>query len=1167
MKKLLQVLVFIQVSIMLININVFAQTQTDLWGMTSGGGDGYGVIFKTDVNGENIETQFCFGENPGKNPWYTNLCEVANGKLYGMTANGGAGNLGILFEYDPVTDIYTKKFDFAGGLNGSNPSGSLVLAADGLLYGMTKTGGINGNGVLFSYNPTSELFTKLLDFDALANGSFSRGSLILASDGKLYGMTRQGGTNDMGVMFSYDPETGTFIKELDFEGATNGSYPVGSLMQAANGKFYGMTSAGGSSDMGVLFEYDPTISTYTKKLDFAGTTNGRNPDGSLIEANDGLLYGMTSTGGIGDFGVLFVFDPETDTYNKIIDFDETILGSNPHGSLTEASNGKLYGMTQYGGSDSQGILFEYDPVANVCTNKLNFAGSTNGRAPIGSLMTASNGKLYGMTQYGGSTNNGVLFDFDPNSGIYNKILDFMITTSTGTGPQGSLMKASDGMLYGLALGGGANYSGVLFQYDPITGIYTNKFDFDGVLHGSNPSGTLVEATNGLLYGITLYGGTSNMGVLFEYDPETNTCTKKIDFVGAANGSYPNGSLMLADNDKLYGMTQQGGTSNYGVLFEYYPLTNTFVKKVNFDGVVNGRNPYGSLIQKSDGFLYGMTSFGGGLGLGVLFRYNPSVNSFDALVNFSGTTMGSNPYGSLVLASNGSLYGLTSQGGVNSLGVLFEYNSSGVYTKHIDFDGSANGSGSRATLMQASNGNLYGMTYQGGVSNNGVLFEFDINSDILSKKNDFNLTNGQYPLYTNLIELCAQPEFVSNIQNVNSCDEGDVSFVCAATGNDITYQWQFDDGTGFTDLIDNSMYSGSLTETLDISGVTPAMNAYEYRCVITSSCPAMSKESNSALLVVYLPYSFLESHSICEGETYTWQGIDYTETNTYTASYLSVNGCDSIYTLNLTVNPVYEFTENYSICQGDNYYWQGENRTNTDTYIASYTSQFGCDSIYILNLTANPTYLFEEMLEICEGETFEWHGETYTAGGYLQYQNDYESVFGCDSIYILHMDINELPEVIITGLDAQYCDNVTVVELTGIPAGGVFNGPGVAGSIFNPSDVGQGIWDIIYIYSDANECENIATQSVEVYDCSGIETEISENIQVYPNPNSGDFTISLNESGDYTLAIFNSLGQIVWSENESISEQKDFFVSGLVPGTYILKLVSLAKTDVLKIVIR
>ncbi len=124
-----------------------------------------------------------------------------------MTAYGGSGGFGIIFSYDPSTSTYTKlkDFDFT---NGANPYGSLLQASNGKLYGMTYNGGINGTGVIFSYDLTSSTYTKLKDFDDI-NGATPFGSLIQASDGKLYGMTNAGGSRGLGVIFSYDPLSST----------------------------------------------------------------------------------------------------------------------------------------------------------------------------------------------------------------------------------------------------------------------------------------------------------------------------------------------------------------------------------------------------------------------------------------------------------------------------------------------------------------------------------------------------------------------------------------------------------------------------------------------------------------------------------------------------------------------------------------------------------------------------------------------------------------------------------------------------------------------------------------------------------------------------------------------------------------------------------------------
>lgn len=240
--------------------------------------------------------------------------QANDGKLYGITEKGGAKDLGVLFQYDPVTSVYTKKIDFIGEGNGSKPYGSLILASDGKLYGITEKGGAIDLGVLFQYDPVTSIYTKKIDFTGLNVGI---GSLMQASDGKLYGATT-GGLYGVGILFQYDLLTSVYTKKLDFKHDSNGVLPV-SLMQASDGNLYGMTHYGGANSMGVLFQYDPATSIYTKKLDFTGDANGRHPFGSLIQASDGKLYGMTLSGGTNDLGVLFQYDPVTSTYTKKLD--------------------------------------------------------------------------------------------------------------------------------------------------------------------------------------------------------------------------------------------------------------------------------------------------------------------------------------------------------------------------------------------------------------------------------------------------------------------------------------------------------------------------------------------------------------------------------------------------------------------------------------------------------------------------------------------------------------------------------------------------------------------------------------------------------------------------------------------------------------------------------
>jgi len=368
-----------------------------------------------------------------------------------------------------------------------------------------------------------------------------------------------------------------------------------------------------------------------KKILFIGAILG------LGFANVQTLYGLTSMGGSGGYGVMFSYDISSQTYTIKKNFDASNLaeGLVPRGSLTKTSNGKLYGMTYLGGTNNSGTLFEYDPAMENYAVKVNFS-STNGSSPFGSVIQASNGKFYGMTSKGGS-GNGVLFEYDPTTESY--AVKVTLNGANGKEPHGGLVQASNGKLYGMTyLSSDANSNrGLLFEYDPATSVYTVKIEFnDG--NGSRPYGDLVE-TNDKLYGMTREGGANGAGTLFEFDPATAVLTKKIDF-GGANGRNPMGTLCMASNGKFYGLAS-GGNGGSGLIFEYDPTTNTYATKADFD-FDNGSNPMGTLMQSSDGKLYGLSSYGGSPELGTMFSFDMTTNAITKLVTFDGTN-GSTPY--------------------------------------------------------------------------------------------------------------------------------------------------------------------------------------------------------------------------------------------------------------------------------------------------------------------------------------------------------------------------------------------------------------------------------------------------------------------------------------------------------------------------------------------
>lgn len=359
-------------------------SQQTFYGLTPSGGDnGGGAVIKYESGINTLSSVFSFPNDPKFPATYGTPVQANNGKLYGMTSQGGAG-FGTIFSFDPATNTQVQLFNFNHS-NGALPLASLIQATNGKLYGMTFNGGKNNDmGTIFSLDLLTNTLAKLVDF-AGANGANPYGSLVQAANGKLYGMTLQGGSNGTGTAFSFDPSTNTLVHIIDFVGS-NGSYPFGNLIQASNGKLYGMTQQGGSSGTGTIFYLDPSNNSHEKLYDFLNT--GIFPIGSLFQASNGKFYGMTGNGGAGYSGTIFSFDPASNIQTELFDFSGD-NGAQPTGNLIEDANGKLYGMTPQGGSNSSGTLFSFELSTNTQAKLVNFTG-VNGVNPYGSLVKAAN---------------------------------------------------------------------------------------------------------------------------------------------------------------------------------------------------------------------------------------------------------------------------------------------------------------------------------------------------------------------------------------------------------------------------------------------------------------------------------------------------------------------------------------------------------------------------------------------------------------------------------------------------------------------------------------------------------------------------------------------------------------------------------------------------------
>ena len=356
----------------------------------------------------------------------------------------------------------------------------------------------------------------------------------------------------------------------------------------------------------------PTIAQVTALLDF-NQTDGEAPYGSLYY--DGtFLYGMTTLGGANDSGVIFRIKPNGTGDTVLYDFNRN--GYEPHGSLI--SDGTFfYGITTLGGINNEGTIFKIKPNGTGYVKLLDFNGA-NGKYPNGSLI--SDGTfLYGMTPQGGANDSGVIFKIKPDGTGYLKLLD--CTLLKGSSPMSDLYY--DGtFLYGMAQGGtGVLGPGVIFRIKPNGTGDTVLLNFN-YTNGAGTNGSLISDGT-FLYGMTTGGGVTTTGNIFKIKPNGTGYTDLHDFYDTIpEGNYPYGSLYY-DGTFLYGMTSIGGTLDYGIIFKIKPNGTGYSILYSFDGI-SGANPYGSLI--SDGtFLYGL-AYGNGTNAkwGSIFKINPTA---------------------------------------------------------------------------------------------------------------------------------------------------------------------------------------------------------------------------------------------------------------------------------------------------------------------------------------------------------------------------------------------------------------------------------------------------------------------------------------------------------------------------------------------------------------
>ncbi|MGD1020079.1 MAG: choice-of-anchor tandem repeat GloVer-containing protein [Verrucomicrobiia bacterium] len=372
----------------------------------------------------------------------------------------------------------TNLHTFTGApTDGANPQAALVQGSDASFYGTTSSGGSNDDGTVFQISP-SGTYTSLYSFAGPPDdGADPMAGLVQGSDNNFYGTTSAGGASGHGTVFQIS-STGAYTSLHSFAGLpSDGADPVAGLVQGSDGNLYGTTYFGGTTSEfnrngnGTVFQISPS-GTYTTLYSFAGyPTDGADPQAGLVQGSDGNFYGTTQFGGTNTncgagCGSIFRISAGG-SYTRLYSFaGPPGDGSYPLAGLVQGIDSNLYGTTSSGGTSGNGIVFRISPGGSY-TNLHFFAGTPNdGADPIAGLVQGTDSNFCGTTSSGGTSGDGTLFRISP-SGTYTTLYSFVGTPKDGADPIAGLVQGTDSNFYGTTTTGGTSGNGIVFEFVPV----------------------------------------------------------------------------------------------------------------------------------------------------------------------------------------------------------------------------------------------------------------------------------------------------------------------------------------------------------------------------------------------------------------------------------------------------------------------------------------------------------------------------------------------------------------------------------------------------------------------------------------------------------------------------------------------------------------------------
>ncbi len=363
------------------------------------------------------------------------------------------------------------------------------------------------------------------------------------SNGNLYGTTIVGGTFNRGCVFQISPQPdGSWTEKVIYSfSGPDGDSPAASLLLDATGNLFGTTAGGGDFNLGVVFELTPSAGTWTETVlhSFGSGTDGYDPQAELIFDPAGNLYGTTQFGGtqagLDNGGTVFRLTPSSSGWTETLlySFPGSYLGPDgdlPGGSVGMDRAGNLYGVTQAGGANGKGAIYELSPQADGSySESILFSFNTSdGQLPNSTPVFDSAGNLYGTTEFGG---------------------DAQLCPPNGCGTVFELKKNANGS----------------WTLSVLRALYKNKDGWEAV-------GPVAFDVRGNLYAAAQAGAAYSAGAIYELTPSSQAPWPEAlvhTFTGGTDGGFPNAGVIV-NSGKLFGTATQGGSDGLGVVFDLLP---------------------------------------------------------------------------------------------------------------------------------------------------------------------------------------------------------------------------------------------------------------------------------------------------------------------------------------------------------------------------------------------------------------------------------------------------------------------------------------------------------------------------------------------------------------------------------------------------------------------